>query len=301
MKQIPLNLLNVFMESARCQSFKMAGERLLLSTSAVSQSIKKLEDLSGVLLFYRTPNSVELTPAGQEFFAYVETGLKEIERGIQHLNEKKRTITLFCPPGFATFLVQPLISQILSAGYEDIHMISRETLAPADYDRYDIAVLLDEAGANISKSTFLGPDYFQPFCHHSLFEKISAPADIFNYLLLCNEHGRTSWKEWLDLNGLVGAEAKTMTVSRASQLLSAVESGVGIGLESSRVLAPKLASGDYKVLSLKDTKPIIKALTWLVVHPKRAADKKINAIAKLIYNSCSTDADGRLKSPVKAS
>ena len=296
MKNIPLNLLNVFVQSARLQSFKLAGENLSLTTSAVSQSIKKLEDLLGVILFLRRSNSVELTTKGQELLGYVENGLKEIEKGIQHIITDKRRITIFCPPAFSAFLMQPIILKLLQQGYEDIHLITHEDSGIFDSDRYDIAVLLDKKAKEIPDIVDLGPDVYYPFCHERIYEQIKHIDDFSKFLLIRNQHGRTSWDEWLQFNHLPINIAKTMTVSRATQLLSAIESGVGIGLESMRVIAPKLASGEYMILDIDNLKPIVKHMTWLTIAPHKRGDKNIIHIAQMICDHCSTDENGILTS-----
>ena len=56
-----LNWLRVFEAAARMENFARAGELLDLSTSAVSQQVKALENHLGEQLFERHARSVELT------------------------------------------------------------------------------------------------------------------------------------------------------------------------------------------------------------------------------------------------
>ncbi|WP_182418751.1 LysR family transcriptional regulator [Bartonella sp. HY038] len=294
MKNIPLNLLNIFAISARLQSFKLAGEALLLTTSAVSQSTKKLEDLLGVRLFIRNSNSVELTAKGQALLSFVEAGLQEIEKGIDHITNKEHFITLFCPPGFANFLMQPIILELLEKGYEDIRLITNEEKDVLDIKNYDIAVFLDEKAAHISHALDLGPDYYYPFCHQNIYDKIKTIEDFKQFILIRNAFARTTWEEWLSFNHIPINITKSMTVNRASQLVSAIENGMGIGLESIRILSPKLKSGEFKLLEFDGLKPIIKHMTWLAIAPHNTHNKPINHIAQMIISQCSTDKDGIL-------
>jgi DNA-binding transcriptional LysR family regulator len=60
----PLNALHSFVAVARRRSFAAAAKDLGVSTSAVSQSVRQLEERLGVTLLTRTSRSVALTDAG---------------------------------------------------------------------------------------------------------------------------------------------------------------------------------------------------------------------------------------------
>lgn len=61
----PLNALNAFLAVARRRSFAGAAKDLGVSTSALSQSVRQLEERLGITLLTRTSRSVALTDAGQ--------------------------------------------------------------------------------------------------------------------------------------------------------------------------------------------------------------------------------------------
>lgn len=69
---IPRNLLDgveAFLRVADRTSFREAAEDLGVSPSAVSQTVRQLEERIGVPLFIRTTRSVGLTEAGALFHA----------------------------------------------------------------------------------------------------------------------------------------------------------------------------------------------------------------------------------------
>ena len=80
-----LEQLKIFVEAAQYGSFTVAAENLGLTQSAVSVSIKKIEEKYNVSLFDRGGRRLLLTEAGQ----------KLLNRGRAHLAGRRVTI----PPG----------------------------------------------------------------------------------------------------------------------------------------------------------------------------------------------------------
>ncbi|AEI37372.1 LysR family transcriptional regulator [Zymomonas mobilis] len=78
MRQNQLDGLVAFVCVARLANFSSAAQRLGVSPSAVSQSIRALEHRLGVMLFHRTTRSVHLTDAGARFLARVQPAVDEL-------------------------------------------------------------------------------------------------------------------------------------------------------------------------------------------------------------------------------
>lgn len=78
MRQNQLDGLVAFVCVARLANFSSAAQRLGVSPSAVSQSIRALEQRLGVMLFHRTTRSVNLTDAGARFLARVQPAVDEL-------------------------------------------------------------------------------------------------------------------------------------------------------------------------------------------------------------------------------
>lgn len=71
----------IFESVARNESISKASEELFISQPAVSQSIKRLEEMVGGELFNRTKFGVKLTTEGKVFYDYIKKGLDFIENG----------------------------------------------------------------------------------------------------------------------------------------------------------------------------------------------------------------------------
>lgn len=294
MRNIPLNLINVFLAAAEHQSFKIAADKLCLTTSAVSQSIKKLEDRIQISLFSRRTNGVELTPSGLELLKYVKAGMSEIEKGIDQITRSNNSISIFCPPGIATELMAPFVTTVIAEGYQNIRMESNEQSCVEYCDKYDIAIILDPSAKNRDDTCYLGPDYYFPFCHKKIYEQINSIEDLNKMVLFCNDHGKVSWNEWFTYNHVDFTPHKTLAFTRSSQLLSAIDSGLGIGLESYRVLSNKLKAGEYRLCNLPHLKPLVKDMTWLYINPNKKHNKQISFLENLVFKFCATDSTGKV-------
>jgi DNA-binding transcriptional LysR family regulator len=78
----PLNALNAFVAVGRRLSYAAAAKDLGVSTSALSQSVRQLEERLGVTLLTRTSRSVALTDAGHRL---LETAGPAVDQALESL------------------------------------------------------------------------------------------------------------------------------------------------------------------------------------------------------------------------
>ncbi|MEC4635763.1 LysR family transcriptional regulator, partial [Escherichia coli] len=70
--------LKVFVSVVESGSFSRAAEQLHMANSAVSRTIKKLENKLGVALLTRTTRHLALTQEGERYFRRVQSFLQEM-------------------------------------------------------------------------------------------------------------------------------------------------------------------------------------------------------------------------------
>lgn len=87
--QAKLENYKIFKAVADSHNISTAAKNLYISQSAVSQSIKILEDSLGVRLFSRSQKGVSLTKDGEMLYEYISAALSLIESGEARLNETK--------------------------------------------------------------------------------------------------------------------------------------------------------------------------------------------------------------------
>lgn len=81
--------MKIFLEAAHFGSFTHAAERLGLTQSAVSVSIKKLEEKHDVALFDRSGRRLLLTEAGQVLLNEAERILRDVELTIRRVESRR--------------------------------------------------------------------------------------------------------------------------------------------------------------------------------------------------------------------
>ncbi|WP_338662915.1 LysR family transcriptional regulator [Pararoseomonas sp. SCSIO 73927] len=77
-----INALSVFVAVAEARGFRAAAERLGVTPSAVSQSIRRLETAVGAALLRRSTRSVALTEAGQRLLAEAAPAIAALQRAM---------------------------------------------------------------------------------------------------------------------------------------------------------------------------------------------------------------------------
>lgn len=78
-----LSALQVFVLVAEERNFRAAADRLGVTRSAVSQTIRRLEETLGIALVQRTTRSVSLTEAGERLYAGAAPALGELRRAVE--------------------------------------------------------------------------------------------------------------------------------------------------------------------------------------------------------------------------
>src|SRR5918995_4619714 len=118
-----LDDLSAFLAVARDRSFTMAAQKLGVSQSALSHTIRELEARLGVRLLTRTTRSVSPTEAGERLFHSVDPHVEEIEGALAAVSELREkpagTIRITATENAADSLLMPKLTPLLRE-YPDI-------------------------------------------------------------------------------------------------------------------------------------------------------------------------------------
>ncbi|APO73481.1 LysR family transcriptional regulator protein [Rhizobium etli 8C-3] len=155
--------LAAFIAVAEAGSFTRAAAKLGLSQSAVSYSVRMLEQKLGVRLISRTTRSLSLTDAGQRMLRNLRPAFDHIESeiaAVTALRDKpagRIRVTTFRYA--ATSVLWPVVTKFL-AEYPDIEMeiILDEGLTDIVADRFDAGIRVGEQVQKDMVAVRIGPD-----------------------------------------------------------------------------------------------------------------------------------------------
>ncbi|AGS20163.1 LysR family transcriptional regulator [Rhizobium etli] len=101
--------ISVFLAVAEARNFRLAGERLGVTRSAVSQALQRLEDRLGAPLVQRTTRSVSLTEAGEVFLEAVRPSMRQVRDAMQTVRDMQAR-----PSGLLRITVSSIAERFLS-------------------------------------------------------------------------------------------------------------------------------------------------------------------------------------------
>ncbi|MFC5067262.1 LysR family transcriptional regulator [Flaviflagellibacter deserti] len=163
MRREELGDLAVFLAVAEERSFTRAAAKLGTSQSALSHTVRRLEERLGIRLLTRTTRSVSPTEAGERLLRAIGPRFEEIDvelRALGELREKPSgTIRITAGEHSANAILWPAVAKLLPA-YPDIHVeiIVDYGLTDIVAERYDAGVRLGEQVAQDMIAMRIGPD-----------------------------------------------------------------------------------------------------------------------------------------------
>jgi len=145
-----LSVLAAFAVVADERSFTRAAVRLGVSTSAVSHSIRALEERLGVRLLARTTRTVAPTDAGERLLAQLRPALDEIEAALTEVGRLRDkpagTIRLFAPSVAIAMTVSPKLAKF-TRDYPNVVL----DITTEDDSRRDLIAARFDAGIHLGE------------------------------------------------------------------------------------------------------------------------------------------------------
>ena len=163
MQRGSLDQLVAFVAVARERSFTVAAAKLNVSQSALSHTIRELEERLGVRLLTRTTRSVSATAAGERLLRGVGPRLDEIDSEVTAVREFRDkpagTVRITATEFAIDTILLPKLAPLLKA-YPDIkvEMIVDYGLADIVAQQYDAGVRSGEQVAKDMIAVRIGPD-----------------------------------------------------------------------------------------------------------------------------------------------
>jgi DNA-binding transcriptional LysR family regulator len=117
--------LNAFVVVANHLSFRAASMQLGVTASALSHSMRQLEERHGVRLLHRTTRSVSLTDAGLRLLEQLRPAIDQISGALETLNQQRQRpfgrLRIHASHLAAAAAIAPVWGRFLST-YPDVHL-----------------------------------------------------------------------------------------------------------------------------------------------------------------------------------
>lgn len=251
-----INDILVFLAVARERSFTRAAAKLGMTQSALSHTVRALEERLGVRLLTRTTRSVSPTEAGERLLQNVAPRLEEIEAeiaAVSDLGDKPAgTIRITAIDHVIDSVLWPRLAPILPQ-YPDLHveMSSDYRIVDIAAERYDIGV---RHGDQVDKDMIAvrltpdvqmmlvgAPSYFEWHARPTTAQELMKHNCI--NLRLASSGGLYAWElrhEGRDME--VQVRGQTVFTS-VYHMLNAALAGCGITYLPESLVGPYLQSG----------------------------------------------------------
>ena len=259
MARANINDLIAFLAVARERSFTRAAAQLGVSQSALSHTIRGLEERLGLRLLTRTTRSVAPMQAGERLLRNIGPRLEEIEAELDAITELREkpagTIRITATENATETVLLPKLAPLLRE-YADIkvEIIIDYGLADIVAQRFDAGVRSGEQVAKDMIAVRIGPDMRMAVVGApSYFRRCpepKTPHDLVGHncinLRLPSHGGLYAWefeKNGRELNVRVEGQ---FTMNSTGQMLSAALAGSGLAYLPESMAQPYLTKGRLK-------------------------------------------------------
>lgn len=227
-----------FFAVARNQSFRAAGDELGLSSSAISHSIKTLEQRLKIRLFNRTTRSVSLTEAGSNLYERLRPAFDEIQIMLDEMNDFRLTPTGTLKINAARVAARIFLMSLLvgfTREYPDIkvELTTDDSLVDIVQQGFDTGVRLScivekdmisvAIGPPVKLCVAATPEYF------ARYGKPRHPHDLLNHQCVVFRYPSGKPFHWQFAKELEIAVAGNIILDDVDAELEAVLMGAGIG------------------------------------------------------------------------
>lgn len=284
---LPYLALRTFVEVGLRGSIKAAAQAMNVTSGAVSQQIRLLEDRVGMTLFTRERSGLRLTEAGASVHPALLQAFEQIQETLLSLEQAKswQTLTVSTVATFAASWLVPRLGRF-NQRYPHIEVRVEATSAIADMrrDRVDVA-LRHGLGVypNLHVTRLMAP-VLVPVASPSLVlanAVLTEPQDCLKYPLL-HDSDRADWSLWLSAHG-VGNDPRAERGSAFEDdflLIRAAEAGQGLALVPVEYAKEEIAAG--RLVQVLDKPWPARFAYYVVTRPEAMQRDEVKAFVEWV-------------------
>lgn len=238
-KRLSPNGLWVFEAAARHLSFTAAARELRSTQSAVSQSVKALEEALGVELFERIYRGVRLTDAGVLLQLGVEEGFGRIEQALERIQQQKNhsRLTLMTDFSVASYWLLPRLPRFRREHPDiDVQLLTNHGDVSWRDSSADVAIVFSNEPEQEGWLRLMGEQVF-PVCSPGLLVDRAGDAQQLLRqapLLALSTSAGQRWLDWpgffQQLSGTRNDPTPALTFDNYTLLIQAAIAGQGVAL-----------------------------------------------------------------------
>ncbi|REL32467.1 transcriptional regulator GcvA [Thalassotalea euphylliae] len=294
---IHLNALRAFEASARHKSFSAAAEELHVTSAAVGQLVRSLEEWLDMPLFIRMKTGkVRLIPteAAEKALPDIRAGFDKLQLGLECLQENSVSgvLTLTASPAFTAKWLLPKLNRFQEI-CPDTDVRLETTMKPVDFavQRVDIGVRYGRGDWHGLIAEKLMEEEVYPVCSPTLlteeynFEDVSEllKQTLIHDLSLDEFTGFPTWQEWLNRAGVKQKTgAKNIQINNSAAVLQTAIDGGGIALARSVMAHDDIAAG--RLVRLFPQTQFDSPLAYYIVYrPENAELARVKAFSEWLY------------------
>lgn len=291
----PLNSFRVFESVARLGSLSAAAVELHVTSGAISQQVKALQESLGVELFSKRGRQLVLTERGKALQKSVAKAMGEIEGAVQLLQDPSidpdqvTEVTLSIPPVHGvTWLATHLFAYMEANKHIKLNVITAASFTDVNWRRADVAVVYGVPPWSGFWWRLLHGIRMTPVCSPQLLRGpngIRSIADLAKHRLLHEDDG-SQWKQWLAEARLSRSEPSDMYFDDFGMVLQAARDGFGVALSDEVVSSRDLDDGRL-IQPLTLTVPALHNYYCLCAEGKRERPE-VNNLIEWLYSAANS-------------
>ena len=234
-KQLSLRGLRTFVVAARHRSFRLAGEELFITASAVSHQIKSLEQEVGTALFERQHRGIALTDAGEALFARVAGLLDEIDRATAPFRDgqTRHVLRLSVQPYFASEQLMPRLTGFIEDHpHIDLHLDSTDEQPHRHPASADASVRLFRAAPEGLVADAIYPLRFVTGCSPERLARLTGDEPLTQpFPMIVHSDRKQDWQHWAHAAGVeLPKDNRLIELNSMVAVVNAACEGVGVAL-----------------------------------------------------------------------
>jgi DNA-binding transcriptional LysR family regulator len=247
--------MTVFLSAAKNRNFRATAIEFEVTPSAISHSIRNLEERLGVRLFNRTTRSISLTDAGEQLAAKLRHAIMSVSEAIHEVEDLRNTpsgtVRINASDVAIRMILRPILAGFLRT-YPQVHLdiVTDGRLSDIVAEGFDAGIRLADAvpqdmiavhlTETVSFAAVASPDYF------AARGRPQVPQDLYQHDCICFRFDSGLIYHWeFEHRGIIETinVKGPLTLTDQVLMVDAAIDGIGIAYVPDFLVADSLKSG----------------------------------------------------------